>query len=347
MAPRGRIERSAGPRGVRTVPASLLLAALVAAGCGGLSSPDLGTGQVDGRLSGAKPGAYAYVLGAPSLKAQVQDGAFRLERVPVGSAQVVVFDGEARAGVVSVEVRPAARALLELSGADMPLAGRVVPVPRPAGGASGAKARMTVEGTEFVDVPADLAGGLFPLPSGGYSVRAALRGFKDWTNQVEVLPAVSLPVEMQLDVDDSALLRGCLGGAPCGPGLVCSRDDGRCYGCITDADCGGAACSDHVCTNQPLGCGGACGACGAGLACVASTCQAPAGCAAWLQGFGSECALDATCALALKDGRCFVPPGALVAGVGYCTAPCASDADCPTLGTTRYTCDAVAQVCVR
>ncbi|GEJ56425.1 hypothetical protein [Anaeromyxobacter diazotrophicus] len=341
---------------MRPIPRpTLALAALgaLAAGCGGLASPDLQTGEVSGTVAGAKAGAYAYVLGAPGLRAAVEDGAFRLERVPVGTAQVVVFDGEARAELVAVEVRPASRSRLARDAAAMPLAARVVPVPRPVGGSAGATARCSVDGTALADVPAVAAGGLFPLPAGQFSLRAALPGFKTSAKLVAVPEAASLPVEVELEIDDAAPLRGCLAGTPCEVGLVCAGD-GRCYECTQDADCGaGGVCSaEHVCANRPLGCGEPCAAgdaCRAGLTCSGGTCQAIAGCAAWMQSFGSACRFEpgypGTCAQSLAGGRCWVAPGLSgeAAEVGYCTAPCATGAQCPT----SYACDATAGVCVR
>jgi hypothetical protein len=359
MERRGRMTGAAGPIGVRSIArlaavAATLAAAAVAAGCGGLAAPDLATGEVAGTVSGATGNARAYVLGAPQIQAAIHDGSFRLQGVPVGTARVVIFDGDARAELVAVEVKPAARSHVARDATAMPLAGRVVPVARPAGGASGTGARFTVEGTELSDVPAGAAGELFPLPPGQFSVQVALRGFKTSARSVTVGEAASIALELDLDLDDTAPLRGCL-GAGCWPGLACNADDGRCYECARDADCGGTGiCSpDHLCSNRAPGCGQPCDAaspCRSGLTCTGGFCLSLSGCVTWMQSFGSVCLVDdnglvPTCSASIAQGQCWVPPGAtgVAAEVGYCTAPCAKGDDCPT----SYDCDATTHLCLR
>lgn len=288
---------------------SRLLAALLplAAACGGLDDPDLSTGEVTGLLANAQPGAYAYVLGVPGTKTAVVNGAFRLDDVPVGDAQVVLFDGASKAEALVVQVKAASRMGLARDAADMPLAGSIVPVPRCSGGASTKGARFTVEGTDLENVQLEPGQPLYPLPAGEFSLRGAQPGFRVSTKPVKVKAGASVPEEIELSVDEDADHPGCLAAGACEVGLVC-KDDGRCYEATGALDCiGQGFCSDQ------------------------------------LQAFWSECAVgSATCEkTALDHGLCY-PTSALV---GRCTVRCASDADCPT--AIGLHCDAVDLVCVK
>lgn len=228
MAPRGRTADLGGHWSMapssRQLGLTALLPLLVA--CGGIVDPDLTTGEVTGTLTNAQPLAYAYVLGAPATKAAVVNGAFRLQHVPVGNVQVVVYDGVSKAEALQVQVKPASRVALSRDAADMPLAGSIVPVPRCGGGGSGVGVHFTVEGTDIQDVD---AGKLYPLPAGQYSLRGTLAGYVTAVKVVTVEAGADVPEELALDVDDSVKDRGCLASG-CDAGLTC-QSDGRCYGC--------------------------------------------------------------------------------------------------------------------
>ncbi len=287
----------------------LALAALLPllAACGDLDDPDLSTGEVQGLLANARPGAYAYVLGAPATKAAVVNGAFRLKDVPVGQAQVVLYDGASKAEALAVQVKAASRVALARDAADMPLAGSIVPVPRCSGGASTKGAHFTVEGTDLQNVQLEEGQPLYPLPEGEFSLRGTQPGFLVAAKPVKVKAGASVPEEIELSVDEDAEHRGCLAVGACEVGLVC-KDDGRCYEAVGAPDCVGLG----FCSQQ-------------------------------LQAFWSECAVGSdTCEKsALAQGLCY-PTTALV---GRCTVKCASDVDCPT--AIGLHCDPVGLVCVK
>jgi hypothetical protein len=274
----------------RLSPPQLVLAAAAAlslSACGSLDTPDVGTGEVVGRLTSVKDAAAAkvYVLGKPELESKVgADGSYRISNVPAGPATKLVFyDGGAvnqgRAEVVTVAVRGATRVAID-KGDEMPLAARVVVLPRAWGGCKSDAAEVTLEGTDQRGRRRDARGKveLFPVPQGEWLVRGALKGFKAKDVAVAVAGGVDAPVEIVLDEqDDSPDAHGCL-GATCNEGLTCERD-GRCYAyeCTDDDECGsGGKCDDHVCVVEGADHRDACepctadAQCGVGGACVAS-----------------------------------------------------------------------------
>jgi hypothetical protein len=291
---------------------TLLAAALGAAAlpaCGELHVPDLSTGEIAGRLTGAQPGAYAYVLGAPDRLATVgPDGSFAIARAPAGPQQVVLFDGATRAVLTAaVEVRGGDRTRLPERAADtLPLAGRIVAAARTAGGALPTGVRFTVEGTILRDVPASGSGALLgPLPAGDWRVTAALPGFRPLPLSVAVAAGLASGAEVELDVDERESPRGCQ-ATTCPNGLHCDPADGRCKACVTSAHCG----PDDAC--DPLS-----STCVEGTLADGALCESSSG-----PGF---CAAPSS------------PPGARVAWVptpgtavpGYCSVTCAVRADCP------------------
>jgi len=344
--------------------AASLLASALAAGCGGLDSPDLSTGQVSGRLTGdfKKGAAYAYALGAPETKALVaDDGSYTLDRVPVGSsgkAQVVLFDGDVRADIEVADVKPASRTRAgDRDSGTLALAGRVVAAVRCSGGASGKNTAYKVdEAALSADASGDVAE-LFPLPAGVFNVRATLSGFRENAREVAVASGATTTVELDLELDDDDGERGCIANG-CSDGRDCDEHDGRCYSCTNDSQCSpGQKCDDHVCvlesglerpacapctddlqchapgkciTDSVSGgkvCSTTCAQstdCPAGFACNGGTCAPPAGCAAYLEEFGSVCFQESQCAL--SDPRCY---GASGSNPGYCTSRCNSNSDCP------------------
>ncbi len=347
--------------------------AIALAGCGGIDSPDLGSGQVRGQLTGAAPGAYAYALGAPQTKVLLgPDGSFTLSAVPIGAAQIVLFDGSDRAELLPVEVKPASRSRLDHDASAMPLAGKILVTARCAGGASGEAARFTVDGTDLEDV-GDPGGSitLSRLPPGSFTVHGSLAGFRSVPATVTVTSGASLEIEIDMDVEEGEAQPGCLSSG-CSNGLRCGGD-GKCYQCASDADCGsGLRCEDHLCASESGGgrgicepvtsasqcesglavtmggttlyCSRACATaqdCPSGYGCQGGACVAPEGCSGLLQDYGQACLKDEFCRLV--DPRCFRPDEA---STGYCTSRCDGDADCPTIGSQIYTCDPHERVCV-
>jgi hypothetical protein len=315
--------------------------------CGGLTTPDLATGEVTGQLVGdVGAGAHAYVLGKPESQAAIdpQTKSFRLSGVPAGDARIVVFDGRDRAEVKVVPVRGATRERApDVETARMPLAGRVVVVPRCDGGASGDDADLEVEGT-IVRGRKKGNGGveLWPLPAGDYFVKGELKGYKGNRREVHVQSGAEQPLEVEIEIqfalgdgDDV----GCRSVA-CPAGLTCDFDDGTCYGAGSGETCD--ACSlDTEC--------GAGGRCIGGFCATASNPECESGyyrsdssglcfpllypaesmkdaCIAARAAYGGACLVDSFCTAALAGGVCDRSAGS----PGACTAPCATAEDCPS-----------------
>jgi hypothetical protein len=347
---------------------SLLAAAALISGCGGLVQPDLGTGQVTGQLANAKPGAYVYAFGAPQARALVAaDGSFTLQGVPVGTTKLVAFDGDSRADFVGVEVRSASRSHVEHDASQMAVARTLTAVTRCAGGQSTKGTKYTVQGTEFEDLDGGEVAHLYPLPPGSFTVTTKLAGFKDKSQQVDVSPDADAQVELDMEVDASdSKHQGCVSSG-CSGSLTCDDSTGTCHGerdvclaCTSNADCnpGGATGATGVCITMPATTGGVCSHtcdpaklnmdCPSGLACavqadnVTFACVAQTGCDAVLAEFGKVCSANDQCNFA--DGQCVGGGGHGGTNQGYCSSHCLTNADCPTqLG---YTCDVAATTCV-
>jgi hypothetical protein len=295
------------------------VAALLAAGCGSVENPDLGTGTVTGRISGASPGAYAYVLGAPSVHAPIaSDGSFRLDRVPAGERKIVLFDGSAGAGAVDVEVEGASIANLPDPGSLPPACAILV-----AAGLGGAKPTglsfsvdgallRAADGTLVTSVPGPAAA-LFPLPAGDWTLRAGQPGYRESATAIYKLTGgASWPVDVTLDVESASDRRGCVSSG-CEPSLACEAGDGYCYECVSDGDCtsvAGSHCTDHVCVRPPP----------AGGLAMCQACSLVADCGA---GPGGEAP------------ACVVAAGA---AVGYCSYDCST---APAGYPSGYRCDNV------
>jgi hypothetical protein len=366
MTSRGRHDGVQGHPGVSTRTA-LALAALLAAACGGIDQPDLGTGQISGKLSNAQAGAYVYAFGAPQTKALVAaDGSYTLKDVPLGTTQVVAYDGQSRAELVPVEVRPASATRLDHDASQMPLARTLTAVPRCSGNQSRQGARYTVQGTEFQDLAEGEVARLYPLPPGSFTLVTKLAGFKDSTVQVDVTPAADQSVDVALDTDTSdAQHQGC-NSSGCAGGLTCDGKSGDCTGdgrsaclsCDASSQCasstnGAGTRFDGACIAATGGAGNVCSHgcaadtdCPSGFACANAVCVAAAGCEGVLGAFGRSCQGKDDCA-ALADGTCVLPAsrgGGSGSGTGYCTSRCATNADCPAqLG---FTCDGTTSLCV-
>lgn len=297
--------------------------ALVAA-CGGLESPDLGTGTVRGRIVGHLDGAYVYPFGRPDLKASVAtDGTFAVQHVPVETHEIVLVDGP------NAGVRRAVRAQVEIVGAGettiedrygdaavdptqkMPLAGTVVAFARCEGGANPSSQRFTIIGTDQVSVPAGATGAavMTPLPPGAAAIRGEVYGFLEAELAVTVVSGASSYVAVPLSIDHDESAPGCAGSGGCPNGLLCA-DDGACYECRDDSDCvthGTSSVCDpvlHTCSSLPNS--------GTGAIC-------------------DSCSVDGDCANVAGGYGCVPSDGA-----SYCTRTgCASDLDCPA----GFTCD--------
>jgi hypothetical protein len=348
-------------------------AAAALAACGRLDTPELSTGAVSGQLFNAASPAlgYAYVLGAPDRRASLAaDGRFTIERAPVGAQQVVLFDGGSRAELLAVVVRPGSRTDLDRDAEDMPLAGRISAAVRPASGALGTGARFTVLGTVHQELAAVGEGLVIgPLPTGTFTLSAALTGFRPVPVPVAVAAGVAVGAEVTMDVDATGGAQmGCL-ATSCPNGLHCEPADGRCYACVVDADCGsGNRCDapSHTCVEGVAGAGAFCASAAdasfcaggvlvpvsGGLGYCSASCAAPSDCpAGWecinlgapaglvcvvkqtcldvVATYGSACAHDDPCQLGLFGGKCLRVDDEQP---GYCSAPCASDAACAASG---------------
>ncbi len=169
---------------------------------------------------------------------------------------------------------------------------------------------------------------------------------------------------------------GCEGSLACDPG------NGRCYACVSTADCAspGASCVDHLCVDPaaaglhmcqactdsaqcqagpgaaaaacvvPSGaaagyCSYDCGPCPSGYECGSvpggpgKACLAPVSCLSLYTTFGSSCATDDACKVALGGGKCWRPDGVPDSTAGVCSAPCSATAECPPW-LAGWTCDA-------
>ncbi len=371
-----------------TRTAALAVASSLAfAACGGLESPDLEKGTIEGRVVGALAGAYVYPFGRPDLRTGVEssDGRFRIEEVPVETAAIVVVDGEAldgthRAQMIGVEVRGAERTVIgDVDATAMPLAGSVVATVQLACGAQVVAPSFTVVGTDQrgVVAPAESAE-LEPLPGGTFDLATSMHGFRESRTVVIVSAGAATPAVVSLEIDGGDDAPGCVTSG-CRNGLLCSGD-GYCYECLSSSDCGGGAACDpelHVCGTVGPGTGAVCSACAdagqcggvnpwcvpsgtsgycsrtcsgspsecpAGFDCVSNLCVAQYGCASYLAAFGASCFDDGACQ-ALRNGRCQGAVSSPTPIAGYCTAQCASNADCIVTG---YTCDAAAtRLCTR
>ncbi len=344
------------------------VAAAALAGCGALDNPDLTQGVVSGRLAVQDPAkAYVYVLGRPDVKAPVgADGSFRLEHVPAGVQELVAFDGSTGARRLGVQVVGAdVRDVSDLG--RLPAAGWVLASSSPISGTTAAGLEFTAVGTVLEHVPASTSGTawLFPLPAGGYRVRASQPGFLDHEVEVSVAEGQGTGYDAELDVDDKSSAPGCR-SCDCEHGLYCASD-GHCYECTDSSQCpsGGTCTSDHRCSGAS-GSTLACGACStaadcatgpgnaapacvggggmmmsgycsyactssdqcqAGQDCSSNVCEVQMSCLAYENTLGASCTSDSTCQQALHGGRCL---GYTQTTPGYCSAACSAATQCPS-----------------
>jgi hypothetical protein len=247
----------------------------------------------------------------------------------------------------------------------MPLAGAILAAATPDGGAVPREATFTVVGTDHAGLRSDVedegVATIGPLPAGRFDLDVGLRGFHGARMPIQVVAGASVAAQLELEVDLDDDAPGCGSTPGCDHDLTCGAD-GRCYACAADGDCetdetcdlalglcrptagpatatcaacsGDADCASGVCVVEVGESDGYCSVpcaagCPAGFACGGGDrCEAPTGCADWLQTMAMTCVEDAACAEDLAGGRCErtgVAPG-------FCTAPCATDADCQ-LGT--------------
>jgi hypothetical protein len=278
--------------------------ALSLAACGGLLTPDLGSGELAGRVRNASAAAYLYPYGRPELAVKpAADGSYVLARLPVEVRSLVVVDGAPgswRAALVPVTVSSATHTVApEVDAAAMPAAGRVGVVAQLDGGSESSTVRFTAVGTDRADVPAAAAGTatvLDPLPAGTFELVASARGFAPVRAAISVVAGATTAHDVHLRVDAGGQAPGCAApGAACRTGFVCDRATGGCHECLADLDCAGSTTGRTSCVNR---------------ACVATgPVVAPALCDA--------CRADADCASGVCSAR------------GYCTRACAAAADCP------------------
>lgn len=338
--PRSRLAPPPGAARARsgTWPAVAVLVATcgsILAACGGLETP---AGAVSGRIVGAAiPGAYAYPLGRPDLKASVQaDGTFRMEGVPTTIRAFVLYDGfpapNGRAELVMLAVKGGGEARIgdrfgagailppAEEGGRMARAGTVLAAAMPQGGAIAAGPTFAIHGTDQSGVVPSSGGivPVYPLPAGAFEVAAALPGFVMTAARVDVVAGQTTPAPVSLPIDLDATAPGC-GSVPeeprCENGLVCNPEDGRCYVCTAwDASsCGaGEACdaATGLCTQSGPGGGATCSACSADADCGFGVCvrgeEEPAGYCSVACAAHVECPAGFACS---DSGRCEAPAG--------------------------------------
>ena len=226
---------------------------------------------------------------------------------------------------------------------------------------------------------------LGPIPAGSFELVTSMKGFAESRQTVDVQPGVTVSLTVRIEPDLASDRPGCASAGCRSAALRCGGDgrchecvvDADCvaryasgYQCdpelllckatatamlaggVCDACTDASQCYGYDALCVPFGtsgsgyCSRSCstaGGCPAGFDCVGSVCVAPDGCAAYFERFGDACLGDSACAL--NGRRC---RGAVVSSApaaGFCTAPCATSADCIAPGYPS--CDAVAKVCTR
>lgn len=314
-------------------------AVVALAACGGLSTPELGSGALAGRLQNATAAAYVYPYGRPDLRVEpAADGTWALPRVPVETRAVVVVDGAPgswRAALVPVALSSATLAQApSVDAAAMPLAGRVGVVARLAGGCESTTTRFTAAGTDREDVPAAAPGTatvLDPLPAGTFELVATASGFSPVRATVRVVASATTAQDIYLTVDARERTPGCTAaGASCRPGFTCDRASGACFECLVDADCAASAtgrttCVNRACAAPAAGAGTLCDGCHADSECASGVCAegvCSRGCAT-----SAECPAAFVCALVGGRGACVAPDGCSEAKEEF-GSPCFYDAGC-------------------
>lgn len=384
-----RMGGGGGRRAVCVLRAVAVAAAAHLAACPELETP---LATVTGRIVGASPGAYAYPLGRPDLKVSVavaEDWTYRLAGVPTSVGAFILYDG------APFPNGRAERVVLDLEGGEenriadrfgagasvddalrMPLAGALIAVARPEGGATAIDPAYSVVETDHTDlVPAtgEEAITIYPLPGGSFDVTARLAGFLSRRVTVPVASGATTAVTLALEVDTTSSAPGCAHALACDNDLHCDTGDGRCYACTSTGGCGpGETCITSVGLCQPppgTSAGATCAACTRADDCVSAACVVPADS---LVGYCSRgCAADADCQAGFAcdgtNGLCTAPSGCddwlqtmgapclgdascsddlsggrcehLPDQPGYCTAACTFDADCRIgTGSAAYTC---------
>ncbi len=201
--------------------------ALLAAGCGGLGTPDLSRGVVEGRILNQAGSAYVYAYGTPSAITPVAaDGSFRLT-APAGTTAIVLVDPDAGLGsdlaelvdvtvegadVVHVADRHGARD--PVTSARMPIAGAILAGVTAVGGAVPQQPSFTLDGTDRSAAAVTGASALLArvpaVAAGRLALTVAMRGFKGKTVQVpSVAAGTTTAVQVALDVDSEATEKGC------------------------------------------------------------------------------------------------------------------------------------------
>jgi hypothetical protein len=295
-----------------TLPAAIAIAIALAA-CGGLASPELGSGTLAGRLQNATPAAYLYPYGRPELVVRpAADGSYAFSRLPVEIEALVVVDGAPgswRAALLPVRVDSAAvTSAPDLDAAVLPFAGRVGVVARLAGGSESSTTRFTAVGTDRRDVPIAAVGVatvLDPLPAGTFELLARASGFAPTRTAVRIVSGATTATDVLLPVDPADDAPGCsASGATCRTGSVCDPVNGSCHECLANADCAGSGSGETLC--------------------VARVCVAPGPATGRLC---EGCLVDSDC----STGVCATDraPQGVTERVQVCTRACTTAADCP------------------
>ncbi|QQR42347.1 carboxypeptidase regulatory-like domain-containing protein [Myxococcus xanthus] len=359
------------------------LVAWCAAGCGNLENAPFRVGTVHGQLTESDPAvAMVSLVGQPGVSSPVDaDGRFTLEDVPTGMAELFIIATTEKAARVqvrvlggqSVQVQPVAPT--PASFLDLHV--------KTTNGFRLSAAEASVEGTPFQRLLLDAKGRLRvgPLPDGCYTVTVTALGFPATQVQDCAGPGEKKELKVDLVLDESLLGQGCqeigceeglvcapnkkclecFGNSHCGEGLTCkgNRCEGpgpQCAPCTGDWQCAaGTHC--EVLPEGSAACATRCGGdddappsvqappdddgsaqCAPGFTCQSGRCLPDAanfaGCHA-LRRMDAPCTDDASChELGLLEGRCVS---------GACTAPCATDLDCP--GSRRCVDSSAGRVC--
>ncbi|MBU8897601.1 carboxypeptidase regulatory-like domain-containing protein [Corallococcus sp. H22C18031201] len=326
---------------------------VAALACGNLENAPFRTGTIRGQLTEWDSQlAWVSLVGDPSVRGEVDaEGAFVLERVPAGPAELFVVATSEKATRVKVNVPGGQSVTVEKL--TPRLAGFFDLRVKATRGGSVDAARVTVEGTPFQLLSLDSQGRLRlgPLPDGCYTLSVLAPDLPAATTEACVGMGEKKEVKVDLKLGDPAPGPDCR-ATGCASGLVCDAS-GECVECHEDAQCGNgltchdarceapsATCApckgdwqcrdDARCLPQPEGgtaCVAACdneNTCAQGFACQEGQCRPDtsqfASCHAFLL-LGSGCDGDARCReQGLLNGLCVE---------GSCTVPCTANRDCP------------------
>ncbi|MBS2031864.1 MAG: hypothetical protein JST54_28465 [Deltaproteobacteria bacterium] len=322
---------------------------LALAGCvGGLNNKPLEQGSVSGQLVGAGSAqALVFISGHHELATtSAADGSFTIANVPLGPFQLVASaSASAGQGGGTMAAGGANVGALNLSAAP----GFVINVRRAFANASGAQ--VSIVGTPLSGVTGDDGvARLGALPVGCYELQVVLAsGETDAHSSCSESSEAEHDDHFDFDSDggegDTDGGWDCRTGAGCNNGLHCDPNDGQCYACVQDQDCGGpgSVCHEHQCVAQVQGCATCAGDfdCGPGGRCVSAfssmicefACQQDADC-------GQPCGHPSDYGFRCTGGLCVPQDSEITSceGGGGLGGQCQQDADCTMAGLVHGSC---------